>query len=241
MKLRALLLVLPMAALMGCQQGRVQFHDGRIQIFPPPSPPPAAPSHSASEAAAKGLETLRKMVATANSPATGFTSGEDMKAAELGQPLHVYFVRLDRLKAYRPEQDPQTLLVDIGQDLYPVVKDGQVRSSVIAGKVDGGFRAVGFGGAGYAEALSTSREEGVKRDSLPPQAYSEVQVSAMNLSFLAYRPPNGPLMLVPLPGQPLPAPMDSRIAPGVPVEASVVFTALSQIAQTQNFGDNGPT
>jgi hypothetical protein len=188
-------------------------------------PSPAPQSASSTEAAKQGLETLRKLVNANNYRAMGFESLDELRSATLGDPLHVYLVRLDQLREYRPESDPDKLLTDIGQELYPVVVGGAVRSSVLVAKEREHWSAVSFGGANLVKVFDQKRIESSSSAKVPVSAYFEVDVASMNLYFLGYWKENR-LTLIPLLGDP-----QYKFTAGVPIPASDAFATLVPAAQ----------
>jgi len=60
--------------------------------------------------------------------ALGFESLEEVADAQLGEPLQVSAVPLDRLKEFTPETDPNELLVEANRIIYPVTVNEEVCS-----------------------------------------------------------------------------------------------------------------
>ena len=143
---------------------------------------------SAQEAADTGLATLRELAGTENITGLGATAAE-FERATLGQPMPVFRIDLDRLLAFNPDQDPLQLLTDVSRQIFPVVVDQQVKSSVVVEAPDGRtWRATGYGEATLVQALSKVRPQG---DSLV------VQIPALGLYFQGTRSENG-LALTPI-------------------------------------------
>jgi hypothetical protein len=215
--LAAALAALSLVAIAGCHA----TEPASAQQAPPP---PAA--GSSQEAATAGLDTLRRLAGAGNFREMGFEAPEQAQAATLGEPLHVYLVRLDQLRAYQPGTDPESLLNDVGQDLYPVRVANGTRSSILVAKTAAGWRAVGFGGAKLAKAADQRRMEKMAEAKAPPTAYAEIHVAALNLYFLSYRE-GTQLMLVPLVDDP-----DKRFHVGIPIPAGDAFALLARQAKS---------
>jgi hypothetical protein len=182
-------------------------------------------SASSRQAASQGLETLRKLVNADNYRSMGFESLDEVRSASLGDPLHIYRVRLDQLREYEPGGDPEKLLSDIGQDLYPVSVAGAVRSSVLIEKKGGQWSAVSFGGANLVKVLGQRLADNSTTSKVAAASYFEVHVAALNMYFLGYRQESR-LMLVPL--------IDDaklKFTAGMPVPAAEVFAALVPAAK----------
>jgi len=193
--------------------------------------PASGPPINTSQAAAqRGLETMRALARQGNFAALGFTSAQEAEAATLDAPLHVFMVRLDQLQQYRPGTDPASLLQDTGQDFYPVLVGGQVRSSLRVSGADGRFAAVSFGGAALARTLGQRRQDLtatlVPPNGEPPQRFEVVHVAALNLYFLGFEQ-RGQLMLSPAINT-----EQFGFRAGVPQWAAAVFTRLSEQART---------
>jgi hypothetical protein len=54
-----------------------------------------------------------------NYAALGFESVDEVRQATFGEPLQVDQVRLDALRAFNEQTNPETLLVDIRRDCIP--------------------------------------------------------------------------------------------------------------------------
>jgi hypothetical protein len=209
MRRRTCILILALCLLPGCSR----------------SPGHAPQNGSSSLAASHGLETLRKLVNAANYRSMGFESLDEVRSASLGDPLHLYLVRLDQLRGFQPGGNPETLLTDIGQDLYPVLVAGSVRSAVLVEKQGEQWSAVGFGGANLAKALGQRRSANSAVSEAAAPSYFEVHVAALSMYFLGYRQENR-LMLVPLVDDP-----KYKFSAGTPVPADNVFAVLAPAAK----------
>ncbi|HEX8473128.1 MAG TPA: hypothetical protein VF666_03790 [Pyrinomonadaceae bacterium] len=112
----------------------------------------------AKSAADRGLATLAKLVNEQNYRAMGFESVAEVSTAALGEPIRVLMVKLDALRAYQPGSDPNLLLSDVPQSVYPVMVRDQVRSTITVSQVDAGrWTAVSFGNPHLARQTVQAR------------------------------------------------------------------------------------
>ena len=140
------------------------------------SPPP--PSENPEQAAELGLATLRKLITEDNFAAMGFESVEEVSAASLGDPLEIFYVPLDQLKAYQPQGEIEGMLLNSGRIIFPVIVEEQVRSSVTVSGAGTTWRATEYGGPMLMKALAKVRKVGNE---------FVVSVPALNLYFVAKR------------------------------------------------------
>ncbi len=188
---------------------------------------PAQPPQSASsgEAASSGLATLRKLVNANNYRSMGFESQDEVNSASLGNPLHIFLVRLDQLRQFQPDGDPEKLLSDIGEELYPVLVNGAPRSAVVVEKRNEQWSPVSYGGANLVKALAQRRAGNSAMAKTEEPTYFEVHVAALNIYFLGYRQ-GAKLMLIPLVDDP-----KYKFAAGTPVPAADAFATLVPAAK----------
>lgn len=155
------------------------------------------PAMDPQEAASRSLSTFQRMVNERNYKGLGFESPDEIKSATLGGPLRVFMVRLDRLKEYVAGIDPNKLLVDGNQVIYPVTVHGSVRSSITVEKPNGGWRGETFGSSNLVKALESARAADSAASKIPSQEYFAVSIPALNLYFLGHRVESR-LMLTPI-------------------------------------------
>ncbi|MGB6633092.1 MAG: hypothetical protein WBE52_17775, partial [Terriglobales bacterium] len=176
-------------------------------------------------AASSGLATLRKLVNANNYRSMGFESQDEVNSGLLGDPLHVFLVRLDLLRQFQPGGDPDKLLSDIGEELYPVLVNDAPRSAVVVEKQGEQWSPVSYGGANLVKALAQRRAGNSAMAKAAAPTYFEVHVAALNMYFLGYRQKTK-LMLIPLVDDP-----KYKFAAGTPVPAANAFTALVPAAK----------
>lgn len=190
-----------------------------------------APQRDASEtkdAATRALATFQKIAKQTNVKAMGFESADEIAGAKLGEPLSVFMVELQDLRAYTPGSDPEKLLKPIDKVIYPVITNEQVRSSIVLQKGKEGWQASDFGGANFARLVTRARDESAKAASLAPTAYFVVQVPALNAYFLGYRQ-DGKLMLSSIIGDP-----GMNLKADAPSPAEQIFEQLRPLAEKYN-------
>lgn len=143
-----------------------------------------APQEARDEAQ-RSLPGLRQMVTPETYKRLGFESVEEADKAELGTPMRIFMVRLDRLKEFAPSGDPSKLLVDTNQIRYPVTVGGQVRTSVVMHLSEGKWQVAKFG----RPALTKGLTEAVRKQAVPggtsQESSFEVNIPALNLYFVA--------------------------------------------------------
>ena len=177
------------------------------------------PNHSQDTAAQHGLATLRQIVNARNYASLGFESEAEVRQATLGEPLQVYRVQLDALRAFTENTDPETLLVDIRRSLYPVRVGDRVATSIFVTGSREGWRTSELGNAAVARLVSRYRHG---------TGDFVVHVAAMKSWFIADRV-EGKLMLTPVMDDPR-----TKLRAGETVPADVVFLQLKAASEGYN-------
>lgn len=178
--------------------------------------------------ALQALATLQELGRRTTFKEMGFQSVDEMANAKLGEPLSVYMVELEDLRAYRPGSDANKLLKPIDKVIYPVSANDQVRTSIVLQKGKEGWKTSDFGGANFARLATRARDESIKATNLPPAAYFVVQAPALNAYFVGYRQ-EGKLMLASLIDDP-----DMNLKAGTALPAEQVFDQLHPLAERYN-------
>ena len=178
--------------------------------------------------ATQALATLQELGRRTTFKDMGFQSVDEMANAKLGEPLSVFMVELEDLRAYRPGSDANKLLKPIDKVIYPVSANDQVRTSIVLQKGKEGWKTSDFGGANFARLVTRARDESAKATNLAPAAYFVVQAPALNVYFLGYRQ-DGKLMLTPLIDDP-----DMNLKAGTALPAEQVFDQLRPLAEKYN-------
>lgn len=170
--MRSFLIVAGLLLLMGCSQENA-----------PKSPVPE-PEKAASDA----VGILQKLVTDQNYKSFGFDSADEVKSAQLGQPLPVSVIGLDKLKNAQAGVAPDSLLTQSPETIYPVTVRGAVRSSVTIIHKAEGYAPASFGNAEIVKGLSRFRQAGNE---------FVLRIPAFNMYFLARRVENQ-VVLVPI-------------------------------------------
>ena len=179
-------------------------------------------------AATEGLQSFRSLVDEQNFRDLGFESQDEVTSATLGEPVSVYLVRLDQLREFQPEADPNKLLTATSEMIFPVLVKDQARSSITLTQEGGKWVAAGFGGAKLVRQLAKVRGNLGASESTPGTPDMFVKVPALNVYFVARQnqKPGGELMLTPLTDQP-----DYRMKEGGSIPAKEAFSALVPAAK----------
>lgn len=177
--------------------------------------------------ASAALLTLRDLARQQkNYRELGFESLDEMGKIAIGEPYQVFMVRLDELNAYTEGQDPNGLLHERKQFLYPVVIGDQVRSSITLASTPKGWEAASFGSPNRMKLLSKARALSIETTKLAPAAYFVVEVPGLKLVFVGYRA-GGVLMLTPV--------LDDaafKFQAGVAMAADKVFATIRVAAKS---------
>jgi hypothetical protein len=177
------------------------------------------PQPSQSGAAQGGLATLKQVVNAGNYAALGFASLDEVRQATLGEPLQVYQVRLDALRTFTGATDPDTLLVDIRRNLYPVRVGERVATSIFVMGTRDGWRTSELGNAAVAQLVSRYRQG---------SGDFVVHVPALKSYFVAHRV-EGTLELTPVMDDPR-----TQLKAGETLPARDVFTRLQRASEGYN-------
>lgn len=178
-------------------------------------------------AAARALETYRKLVTNDNFKELGFESLDEVAAATLGEPRQVFAVRLDQLREYQPGGDANRLLNNANRVIYPVNVREQARSSIAVEQKDGKWRATDFGNARLSRQISQAAKSLAASNQRPEETPIVVHVLPFNLYFLGHRSEKR-LFLTPL-GDYSTFNVRSATAP-----ADDIFAALASFARNYN-------
>jgi len=185
-------------------------------------------SRAVAGAASASLGTLQKLAAGENYRALGFESAAEVRGAALDEPLAVYMVRLDDLKAYHAGSDPSSLLRPLDKVVFPVSVDKRVRSSITLEDRGGKWQATSFGAPALTQRLSEARDRAVAAHRVPPGGSFVVHVAALNAYFLGYRE-GSRLMLTAITDD-----GELKTKAGATEPASEVFVTLAEAAQRYN-------
>jgi hypothetical protein len=144
----------------------------------------AAVTKNSRPAAKDALTDFTELVTESNFASLGFASFEEVKDAELGQPLPVAMVRLDELQKYKDGDDPYALVHSSHRVVYPVLVKGQVRSGIELHEKDGKWSATTFGLANSVKLYAQARQKHADQPGTTP--YFLVKALALNEFYLAH-------------------------------------------------------
>jgi hypothetical protein len=177
------------------------------------------PNGNQTTAAQHGLATLKQIVNAGNYASLGFDSEGEVRRATLGTPLQIFQVRLDALRAFTGKTDPETLLVDIRSNLYPVKVGDRVATSIFVTGSREGWRASELGNTAVARLVSRYRHGA---------GDFVVHVPALKSYFVADRV-EGKLLLTPVMDDPR-----TRLRAGETLRTDVVFLQLKEASEGYN-------
>jgi hypothetical protein len=175
--MRSIVLTFCVFLMMGCSRQKNE------------SKPPA---QQAQEAAANAVSVLQKLVNEQNYKSLGFQTMDEVKQAQLGQPMEVYYLGLERMKDYQAGEDPNSLLTPSAELIYPVTVGGNVRTGVTIVHKEQGYESSSLGNADIVKGLASYRQS--------PKEFA-VRIPAFNLYFVG-RQVDTRVVLVPIANNP---------------------------------------
>lgn len=143
--------------------------------------------HPAGEAAAKSLDALRRLASEENYRKLGFESLEEIERIKLGTPIPVYFVGLESLQKFDPGDDPNTLITQPHEMIYPVLVDDNVRCSLGMKERGGQWQVRTYGRPNVSRALAKVRDDHAASGSRSQADYFAVEIPALYLIFIGHR------------------------------------------------------
>jgi hypothetical protein len=180
------------------------------------------------EVAERSLAVLKKQIKPDNFERSGFLSAEESRTATLGNPIRVLFVRLDELRDFSSGKDVKALLHDLGELIYPVVVNREVRTSITLGEKEGRWRFTRFGPSRLAIALLGDNRAQVEALAVSPTDVSVVRVAALGTYFLGHQTGGG-MVLTPIVNDPA-----AKLVRGRPRPADEVLLDLVPFAVQHN-------
>jgi hypothetical protein len=143
--------------------------------------------------AEKALKQLHTLATKENFKSMGFDTLEEVKTSELGRPLPVLIVRLDKLREYKPKDDAYKLLHPLPKVIYGVTVKGEPRCGVEVQKRDGKWETSALGIAGPARQFVHALKKHAEKDRAT--SFFLVKVLALNETYLGYQTPDGVKMV----------------------------------------------
>lgn len=188
----------------------------------------AAKGQAIYAAASEALSTLKQLVTPESAGEMGFRSAEEAGAATLAQPIPVFMVQLDELRAYAPGQDPSSLLHPLDKAIVPTVVEGNVKASIVIEKVGERWTATSFGAPKLARLLSSAREASARAGGTSIDACFAVHVAALNSYYIGSGSGTS-LMLTAVFDEPA-----LELRAGQSARASEAFAKLAEVARNYN-------
>lgn len=158
------------------------FSCGQFLIPPDPKADPPA------QDALKLLESLANEYTYKH---MGFASLEEVPTAVLGTPISVFTVNHDVIKAYQGNIDPNLILTDRHEIIYPVLAGGKIRSSISImhdGKV---WELAEIGRPNFTKALFEVRQSHAGSTGNKPGDYFLVNFPSLYVTLVAHRQQDG--------------------------------------------------
>lgn len=144
------------------------------------------------EAATNAVSLLQKLVNEQNYKSLGFETLDEGKQAQLGEPMAVYYLGLERMKSYQAGDNAKALLTPSSEMIYPVTVGGDVRTGVTIVQKEQGYESSSFGNADIVKRLAGYRQSAKE---------FAVHIPAFNLYFVG-RSVNSHVLLVPIANNP---------------------------------------
>ena len=172
----------------------------------------------------------------------GFDLVSDLRNAKVGSPLEVYSVRLDELKSYQTGSDPRPLLHKTNGGIFPLMLNGQVRSSAMVdiSRKDQGdtfiLRVTQLGAPSLIKVLAEFRQELEQKKGCEGTCFV-VWIPALKRYFLGDKTSEGIKLKVLIDGP------GEKLKKGNFLQAEQVFSILqneAQKIQTYEFPPHDP-
>jgi hypothetical protein len=187
----------------------------------------AAAASESREVATRALATFRKLVTEQNFRTFGFSSQDELRGVTLGDPVLSMYVRLDRLREYKENEDPNALFSGVGEKLvYPVLVSGDPRSTITLEKGAAGWKATVFGGPMFGKLFFSAR--GQRSSESEGVSFFAVTVPALSLYFLGAK--KGTEVML----EPLIDDVAAELKAGIALPANRVFAKLVPVARAYN-------
>lgn len=141
------------------------------------------------EVAPAAEEALRTAIAVSRKSKTlgtlGLRSADEAKRATLGAPIPIREVGYDRLLAWKPGADPESVFVGPPQVLYPVMVGSEARSALTLVRKEAGWELTGYGDVERIASIFLAREALRKDAGGAADQTSLVAVPAFRLELVA--------------------------------------------------------
>lgn len=222
----ALVLALPLFACSqtGDNQEANTQAPGALQLAAESAPAPGGSQQpTQQQAIAAAREALSTLAQLEGRQSTGILATPPGLAPELtlADPLPLYLVRLDSLRAYNVTKNARSILVDARRLIFPVRNRGEVRTALTMERGEERWELVSFGRFDIEGIVSAQAEVAGP----PVRGLFVVLVPALNdLTFVGYSEANS-FMLVSVRDR-----REVDLSAGTVLAANVVFERLARLA-----------
>lgn len=175
------------------------------------------------QAAQAALDEFRKLSPAKNdaddefAKDLGFASAKEAASAQLGSPLRIWQVPVGRLKDFQSNTDPNRILEDSHSVIFPLLVNGEVRSSLTVSEDKRGWRVAAKGSPKTIRKIQRQK---------PSESNFLVMVIPLRSQFIGDRKA-GEIMLTPIEE----APHMSDLKVGRERPAQQVFADLAPFAK----------
>lgn len=130
------------------------------------------PPQAAVQAAKQGLTRFLGQMRPESGASLGFSDGDRLEKAELGEAFKLHTILPADLQASVPGQAVEALVTETSQWYFPVTLDGEDRALLIVDRMGGSWKAVSFGQAPLARRIAESRKQWPKARGYHPRFIS---------------------------------------------------------------------
>jgi len=185
----ARMLTLSVLLFFGITQG-CNRTEGLQQVNNQSSDPqkPSRQGQDPNEVAKEALSLLPQLLDEKAYRQLGIETADSLSTALLGEPVRLYYVRLDQLSQFR-SGDPGALLNDARRLIYPIIVQGQGRLLIVLEEKDGNWRYVKYDNPAVAKNLVRIRQNKSAQSGSPPSSFMAIQIPGLQmLTLLGERP-----------------------------------------------------
>lgn len=138
------------------------------------------------QAGTEALALLEGLIEDSHAVDLGFDTTSQVAAAELGTPIELHYVHFGSLQAHDNTQPASSLLVDGEERVYPVLVNGEVRSSVSLTRQGANWAVASLGNPAYTTAFHELRAEHAAQSGRDLDSYSLVAIPSINQLYVAH-------------------------------------------------------
>lgn len=138
------------------------------------------------ETAQVAINDYYQLVDKQNYQDLGFKSLDELNRMELGIPIPVYFINLEDLRQFVADSDPNDLIKQPKEILYPIEIEGEIRCSLALSQRDGEWQTESFGRPKLSRAVIRMREQHASNSAYEIPDYFALEIPAMYLIFVGH-------------------------------------------------------